>query len=162
MKLEIGPGDLPTEGYLHYDMRPLSGVEVCGDGMTLPFKDNSFTEIFGQHVLEHWPRDDTVRVLREWVRVLEPRGVIRTITPNLTWLMACYFHNPNAKHDVVRWLYGGQEYPGNFHYTAFDFPLLYEAMHLAGLTEIKLWDGKSIADFGLFMEGMKPSPIILV
>jgi hypothetical protein len=37
------------------------------------------------HVLEHFTREETPQVLREWVRILKPGGEFQIIVPNLEW-----------------------------------------------------------------------------
>jgi len=58
---------------------PSSFVQITEDGR-LPFRDAAFDAIIAQHVVEHLP--DVVAALREWKRVLKPRGRIALATPN--------------------------------------------------------------------------------
>ena len=53
VRVEIGCGNSPREGYLHVDVRPLPHVEcVCRAG-ALPFRPGSVGEIYARQVLEH-------------------------------------------------------------------------------------------------------------
>lgn len=56
------------------------------DATRLSFADHSFDRLIAAHVLEHLP--DPHRVLREWVRVVRPGGVISLVLPcdpGLAW-----------------------------------------------------------------------------
>lgn len=49
----------------------------------LPFRDSSVKMIFASHILEHFTYLESVAVLKECHRVLEPGGHIRIVVPNL-------------------------------------------------------------------------------
>jgi len=49
------------------------------DAANLSFADNSFDRLIATHVLEHI--SDPHRVLREWVRVLKPGGILSLLLP---------------------------------------------------------------------------------
>ena len=46
------------------------------------FEDNTFDMICKSHILEHYPRNDVERVLKEWVRVVKVDGTIRISVPS--------------------------------------------------------------------------------
>jgi len=48
--------------------------DVVADAQALPFADGSLDFVIASHVLEHMPL--TLAALREWYRVLAPRGVL--------------------------------------------------------------------------------------
>jgi phosphatidylethanolamine/phosphatidyl-N-methylethanolamine N-methyltransferase len=61
------------------------------DGSMLPFADDSLDRLIATHVLEHVPAPHLV--IREWVRVLKPGGVLSLILPcdpGLAWRMGRY------------------------------------------------------------------------
>ena len=142
------------------DIRPLPDIEIVGDIRKIPLPDNYVDEIFTQHTLEHFDRSEVQPILREWYRALKFRGILKIRVPNLLFIMNQYFHNPMYKKWCIELLYGGQDYDTNYHRNAFDWPLLYEQLYLAGFRDIKLWGDSGVAGLGLDMQGMKPSPII--
>jgi predicted SAM-dependent methyltransferase len=159
--LELGCGNLPQPEYdLHLDLHPGPCIEIVSDARTIPLPDNHIDVIFNQHLIEHFDREEVKVALKEWLRVLKPHGVLKILCPNLLHLMTLYFHAPQMKRDVIRWMYGGQDYPENYHKNIYDFPLLYEDLWNAGFRDIKLMDGHAIADFGLWVQCVKPSIII--
>ena len=56
----------------------------------LPFKNDEFDGVYHSHVLEHLPRADGERFLRECWRVLLPGGTIRVVVPDLETLARLY------------------------------------------------------------------------
>lgn len=53
--------------------------------MCYPFKcdDNSFDDIFSEHVLEHFYVDDAKNILKECYRILKPQCYIQLSIPDL-------------------------------------------------------------------------------
>lgn len=83
MKLEIGSGTRPRQGYLHMDINPdLVGLDYVGPMWAIPVNDDTFDEVLSVHVIEHAPRPMWLPTLREWLRVLLPGGMMQADTPN--------------------------------------------------------------------------------
>ena len=80
-KLEIGPG-ARLAGFEGFDILPSESADKVGDARKLPYPDGSFSLVYASHVIEHFPWNETVDVLREWARVLEPGGVLEIWTVN--------------------------------------------------------------------------------
>lgn len=78
MKLNIGCEDYPLEGFENLDL-----PEFDMKKMPWPYKGGSISMIVMSHVLEHVPRKNAMRVLREAKRVLEPGGVIHIAVPDM-------------------------------------------------------------------------------
>lgn len=68
IKLNIGAGNKPIDGFISVDIK--DGINAN----SLPYEDASVDEVYASHVLEHFPYEQTVDVLREWSRVLKPGG----------------------------------------------------------------------------------------
>ncbi len=56
----------------------------------LPFGDNSFSGVYASHLLEHLYLGEAKALLKECYRVLEPRGVLRIIVPDLKVVIGEY------------------------------------------------------------------------
>lgn len=84
-KLEIGSGNKPKEGFLHFDTRKLDSVDVVGDAKKLPFKNEEFVEVYSRFFLEHLLREDAKIALKEMNRVLKKGGKLVIIVPNLAY-----------------------------------------------------------------------------
>lgn len=84
MKLEVGAGESPREGYEHMDCRALPHIEhVTDEPWWTSFEDNSLEAIYSRHFFEHLDRFQAHATLDEWHRILQPEGSLHIITPNL-------------------------------------------------------------------------------
>ena len=81
--INIGCGPNVEAGWVNVDASRGPGIDVVWDlRQGLPFKDESASAIFGEHVIEHLPREDAQELLKECHRVLQPGGVLRLSTPD--------------------------------------------------------------------------------
>jgi predicted SAM-dependent methyltransferase len=138
--LHIGCGDvilpLPFE---NLDSRNLDGVNHISPAYPLPFNENSFDLIYSSHVLEHFHRKETINILKEWVRVLKPDGIMRLSVPSFENIIKIYQVSGDIE-NVIGPLMGGQTYDNNFHYNVFDKKYLTKLMEESGLIAIHTWD----------------------
>jgi predicted SAM-dependent methyltransferase len=122
--LNIGCGDIILDdisGFpcVNVDIRLLDGVDIVCDVRVLPFEDEEFDRIFASDIIEHFPKSETRELVKEWSRVLKIGGRIKFRTPSLKWVAHYYLHTGDAEF-VSYHIFGGQDYPGNFHYVIFD------------------------------------------
>jgi predicted SAM-dependent methyltransferase len=90
-KLMLGAGSNLREGWLITDITPQSTAVMYLDvTKPFPFEDNTFEYIHAEHLIEHIPWNDGLRMLRECRRVLKPGGIIRIATPDLAVLIGLY------------------------------------------------------------------------
>jgi SAM-dependent methyltransferase len=87
--LDVGCGTQPyrdlfghVSAIVRLDVPPNGEVDVCGDGMALPFHNAAFDTVLCNQVLEHVAEPS--RLIGEIARVLSPRGVLLLTTPQ-TW-----------------------------------------------------------------------------
>lgn len=148
-RLNLGCGEDVRAGYLNIDLRQTHPNVIIADlsKYPWPFADRSAKEIMMLDFLEHFPYANTAFILLECYRVLEDGGELIIQVPDAEHLMkalACkgeYLCNQcgddmfqfgvnqsvcscgqgagDIAEAAMRRLYGGQDYPGNFHYTCF-------------------------------------------
>lgn len=95
-RLEIGPRDLPLEGFEHLDIYSGPHIEHVADASEpLPFDDDTFVEIFASHIIEHIPWYKTEETLREWFRITAPGGFVEIWTNDLEELCRRYIKKIN-------------------------------------------------------------------
>ena len=130
--LNLGCGELTykqyPEGYecINMDMRgELEGIDVVGDVRDLSqFEDGSFDYILASDVVEHFPITQIPDLIKEWSRVLARFGILEIRTPSLHYLADHYMKHKDAKF-ISHHIFGGQDYPGNYHFVIFDPQWLY-------------------------------------
>lgn len=147
MKLNLGCGNDVREGYTNVDFRPThpSVMQVDLSKFPWPFEDESAEEILMLDFLEHFPYAQTKPILLECFRVLSPTGTVAIQVPDGDHLVrafgcigeytcnrcdrvmsrngarcgTCDATPEEISEAAMRRMYGGQDYPGNFHQTLF-------------------------------------------
>jgi SAM-dependent methyltransferase len=158
---------------------------VWDAGTRLPFASHTFELIYASHVLEHfaWYRIETI--LRDWVRVLIPGGVLEVWVPDGLKICQAFVkaetlgHDPllrdpwtrfNENRDPCLWASGrtftygdgtGAINDVNWHRALFSPRYLRLVMQHAGLNDIEQLDRRCVRghDHGwinLGMRGVKP------
>lgn len=141
-KLHIGCGKRYLPGFIHVDARKLPHVDhVCSADKLGMFDDNSVDLIYACHVLEHFKRTETIKVLMEWNRVLKSGGTLRLAVPDFESLIKVYKKTGDLKL-ILGPLVGRQDYPENTHYNIFDYACLKEHLESAGFKDIRRYDWK--------------------
>jgi len=94
MKLNIGCGDKIRFGWVNLDRIGYLGVNVIHDleRYPYPFKDNTFSDIHAEQVIEHLEKFHTS--VNELIRILRPEGVLKMIVPHFSDASA---HHPYHK-----------------------------------------------------------------
>lgn len=139
--LNVGCGEhiineCPT-GYkcINVDNRNLPGVDIVADAKQLPFEDEYFDYIIASDIIEHFPIFETGKLVHEWARVLKVGGTIKVRTPSLKFLSEHYVKYHDASF-ISKHVFGGQDYPGNFHYVIFDRMWLGVIFKQFGMSEV--------------------------
>jgi predicted SAM-dependent methyltransferase len=136
MKLHLGCGKRFLPGWTHVDVSPHPHIDIVGDvGDLHMLSEGSVEAIYASHVLEHFHREQVLPVLKEWCRVLVPEGVIHVAVPNFTAVVHQFLRGGDVE-DLQGLLYGGQDYPHNFHHVAFTWTNLCAYLNKAGFKDI--------------------------
>lgn len=114
MILDLGCGPSKVPGSVGVDNANLPGVDVVHNLLDFPypFDEGICTEIYLNHVLEHFDLVDGQKILREVSRILAPEGVVHIRVPHIfsiaawvdpthkrafTFLSAEFFDHRSAK-----------------------------------------------------------------
>lgn len=103
IKLDIGSGALPAEGYTTLDRNPRHRPNVVAQIPPLPFTSGSVQTIRAYHVIEHI--QDMISLMDECWRVLEPGGDMKITAPYA--FSGAAFQDPTHVRFIVpnTWLY---------------------------------------------------------
>lgn len=161
MKIELGSGYHPDMSFdIHIDINPKCPhlEHVCSVDK-IPYPNDFFDEARSSDVLEHFSFRDTLKVLREWYRILKPNGKIYIQCPNAkllakSWLegtLPIFTENGTKmpiEYSASYWIMGGQEdnnfarsgddWRWNAHYTLFSPESLKFYLELVGFRNIDI------------------------
>lgn len=90
VKLNVGCGAFPLEGFLNIDADLAAAADVFVTVPPLHYDDASVSEIYAGHFLEHLDRMQAAEFLDECYRVLEPLGKLGIVVPDTREVMRRY------------------------------------------------------------------------
>ena len=151
IRLHIG-GKVRREGWTVLNIAPGDHVDIVGNCNDLSaLADESCSEIYASHVLEHLAYDGEVqRALKGFHRILVPNGRLRVSVPDMEVLCRLFLlPNMNFQHRymIMRRLFGGRTDPHDIHYTGMFYEYLGAMMHEAGFRNIE-----RVTEFGEFKD----------
>lgn len=153
LNLDLGAGDTSPPDYL--PMGNAHGTQIY----PLPsIPDGSVDVVRASHCLEHFAHGQIDTILKEWVRVLKPGGILKIAVPDFAKIAENYL--AGARQPTEAFVMGGQVDGADFHKALFDEETLKAALARAGLMLIRHWD-TDIPDcaglpISLNLEGTKP------
>lgn len=129
--------DSKIPGYLTMDLREGPETDIVGDCSDLSrFESGSVDSLYASNILEHFSLQGTVDVLKEWNRVLKPKGTLFVSVPDFDAAVKLY-----QRTGLVLWLnyhlMGDQKHPLNYHYSLFTFASLAKQLMDAGFSDVK-------------------------
>lgn len=153
MKLHIG-GKQFREGWKILDVQPGPNVDFVGDIRSLEgFSDESCSEIYCSHVLQHLPVNDIVPALKSLHRILAPGGRLMISVPDFDVLVALFQRSDldlAQRFRIMRMVFGGQMDPFDFHCVGLTFDFLVGYLAQAGFSSVE-----QVESFDLFSDGSK-------
>lgn len=84
LKLDLGCGQNPRQGFYSVDHLEMDGVDVIAD-LNQPFQllpDNCVEHIYSRHAFEHV--QEFLSLMREIFRITKPRGTIEIVVPHFS------------------------------------------------------------------------------
>lgn len=124
------------------------------------FADNSVDEIRASHILEHFPYEESHIVLKEWVRVLKPGGVIKIAVPDFDKVVDGYVNGADLPHE--QFIMGGHIDANDVHRSIWNRDKLTTMMRATGLLRIEPWQSEvqdaASLPVSLNLSGVKLTP----
>jgi len=144
IRLDIGSGEAPQEGFVTMDIRPLRGVDIVHDAQVFPYPipDNSCVQILLSHLWEHIEPKYRIDLINELWRIMQPGGQLLISTP--------YAGSMGANQDPTHY-----PCPNEATFTYFD-----PKYHLWGIYQPKPWKLRSnvyslVGNLEVIMEAVK-------
>lgn len=149
MKLHLGCGKRFIPGFVHIDVDDLPHIDYKSDVRKLPMiKSKSVDLIYFSHGIEYFDRVEIKDVLLEWMRVLKPKGILRSAVPDFEALVKVYKKYKNLDL-IIGPLYGRWEVSDSkdkkgvlYHKTVYDFKSIKKVLMSAGFKNVKRYDWK--------------------
>lgn len=139
LRLNLGCGHVPLDGYLNVDRRALPGVDIVAEVDGLPFADGEVQEIFSSHLLEHFPQEQLRRALLPYYfRLIKSGGQFHAVVPDAEAMIREYAKGDYPYDAMREVMYGGQDYDGDFHFNMFTPASLSELLVEAGFVNPKV------------------------
>lgn len=159
LKLDIGSGKLKRAGFIGIDLSPDALIDVRADlDKGLPFKDNTFSEVWMSHVFEHL--NDPVNSMDEIWRVCKDGATVEIrgphfSSPHLVW------SDPTHKRGLS--LSTFQYFDGTCHYAKAKFRVI-SCLLMRGHTNFqsvgfKVWYWPFVAPSFLVQKLVNRSPL---
>jgi len=148
MKLHIGCGKRIINGWVNIDLDPANKPDIVDDAETLSLiNDGSADIIYASHVLEHFKRNNTLKVLQLWHSKLKPGGVLRLAVPDFEKVVQAYTSRGLPLKTLLGFLVGGQKNDLDNHYMVFDFNLLESTLKKANYIDVKRYNWEETEHF---------------
>jgi len=155
MKLNIG-GKIKKDGWKILNAQESDEVDYVGNFNDLSrFEEESFSEVYASHVLEHIEQKKIHSTLLGVNRILKPKGKFYISVPDIDVLFKFFINQPDKKikFHVMRMIFGAQDDKYDFHYIGWNFEFLYDFLSQANFTQIK-----KVNSFGLFNDTSEYNP----
>jgi hypothetical protein len=137
LRINLGCGHIPLDGYINIDQRDLPGVDVVSDVDDMPIDPNTVQELFSSHLIEHFPQEMLRRrLLPYWKSLLAPGGTFRAVVPDGEAMLRGISRGTYPFEDFREVLFGAQDYDGDFHFNMLTPASFTHLMREAGFTDI--------------------------
>jgi predicted SAM-dependent methyltransferase len=121
VKLHLGCGGKRWEDFVNVDLYPFdpnvkdtsrSGciADVFADIRHLDIPADTIDDIFTSHTLEHFPRWQTVEMVRDWHRMMKPGGRLVVEMPDFVRCVLWLFHPRRHKRYLARTQFYGNQW----------------------------------------------------
>lgn len=134
LKLHIGCGNRHFEGYINVDFRKTTATDLVCDIRRLPYPNDAVEIIETYHVIEHLPRHDLPRALKEWNRVLVVGGRLIIECPDFDGAVKQYMQGNEKRIDNI---FGLQRFAGDIHQFGYNFKRLKTVLGEVGFIDIR-------------------------
>jgi predicted SAM-dependent methyltransferase len=135
VRLNLGSGAKDLAGYENLDAKNGRSVYPLTE-----YPDGCADEVRASHLLEHFANAEVVKVVKEWLRVLKPGGLLRIAVPDAKRIAELYLDTSRkGPLPVEPWLMGGQTDALDYHKTIWDRDKLRALFRHLGMYRIEQW-----------------------
>lgn len=143
IKLHLGCGKRDFgKDWIHIDGSNHPHIK-SHDIKNLPYNENTVDMIYASHVLEYFDREEVLKVLAEWRRVLKKGGLLRLAVPDFGAMAKLYISGHYNLETFLGPLYGKwkmTEYTTIYHKTTYDFASLSTVLEKCEFINPRIWE----------------------
>ena len=157
IRLNLGCASRPLTGYVNIDLDTLEQIRdrypdaEIPDGLSiyqydifnLPFDNDSITEVRSESMLEHLSFLEERDFFLEMQRIIKPGGVLNFSVPDFEKIVSVYTSTGSLS-NIMGFLYGGQDYAENCHYSCWDFNSLAADLKECGFASVDRYDWRTV------------------
>jgi predicted SAM-dependent methyltransferase len=132
--LNIGSGDQKLDGYINVDLYN-QNADAQWSADRLPLNDCSTALIVSYQTIEHFSHEEFPEILREWYRVLKPKGELHMNTPDIIHSCKMVAEDPKRQWLLAR-IFGNQSHGGQFHKWGYTVDELSNMVGMAGFASV--------------------------
>ncbi len=160
--INLGSSDIRIKGFLNIDASCFADADIVAGVENIKLGSGTVSVIYNSHVFEHLSRNVSLRVLREWYRVLKPSGHLYIAVPDLEKLFNKYLENINqydkdenrrVADKICNIIYGGQVNKYDFHYYGYSFATLKYLLLNAGFKKVERFNASEVSFLSNITDG---------
>jgi predicted SAM-dependent methyltransferase len=139
LRIHAGCGTKFLKGYKHVDCKSYGLDHIfVADLREIDKHFSMVDEIYASHVLEHFGRRETEKVLKCWIKTLKKGGKLRIAVPNFDAVVEEYNENRDVT-TIMGLVHGGQRDEYDIHFKSFTFESLKNTLESLGMENIELY-----------------------
>lgn len=143
-KLNLGCGDHLLKDFVNVDQSQFNGLKSSGYDIKVDniiylkyFENDSVDFIYSSHVLQCIdPRSKVTEALKNWYRVLKPKGQVIIEAPNIIPITKAYLEGKVKIETFIQGIYGVDK-SGIRQFACFDFGYLQRLLEEVGFKNVK-------------------------
>ncbi len=148
IRLHLGSGEINLQGWINIDAKEDLHIHITEKDFKLNyFANNSISEIYLCHVLEHFTANEIKGLMTTFKEKLINGGILRVSVPDFDSIIEIYNSADTKIEKIHPILFGGQDNLFNYHKSAFNKAKLIKIFKEFNFKNVKEWDTKTI--FGL-------------
>ena len=152
MNIHLACGTNKIPGFVNVDIRPEVRPDIVMDIKDLSkwrYGQGTADLIYLCHGLEHFKYSEVDGVLQSFRRLLKPGGKLFLSMPDMEALAYAYTTGQISLALIRGAISGGQEYPGNIHYSVWDLETLKRVLEKNGFIKVEHYDAESFLPSGV-------------
>lgn len=145
MNLHLGCGKRDIPGFINIEQADFPHIHYRTSIDYLPmFKNDTIDLIYCSHAFEYFDREQALQVLKEWCRILKPKGVLRLAVPNFDALITLYQETGQLK-NILGPLFGRMKINVSesqviYHRTVYNYIDLKCLLESCGFIDVQTYD----------------------